>query len=161
VELSVEEEQKHRFAGPFLVGVVIMAILFAAFYLAMSHSEQPSPVAQKPLAFGPAEQAYEAEIKFADLNLSAYENMFHQKVTYLNGGITNAGPRTIRTADVTIEFYDAANKVVLRDTRRIIGGTVRALGSGETQSIQIGFESIPATWNGQFPAMRISGLDLE
>lgn len=157
----MEEEQKRGFAGPFLVGVVIMVILFAAFYLAMSHSEQPSPVAQKPLAFGAAEQAYVAEIKFANLNLSAYENMFHQKVTYLNGDITNAGPRTIRAADVTIEFYDTANNVVLRDTRRIIGGTIRPLAAGETQAIQIGFESIPATWNGQFPAMRVSGLDLQ
>ena len=157
----MEEEQKHGFAGPFLVGVVIMVILFAVFYLALSHSEQPSPMAQKPLAFGAAEQSYVVEIKFDNLSLSAYENMFHQKVTYLNGDITNAGPRTIRAAEVTIEFYDAGNKVVLRETRRIIGGTVRPLASGETQGIQIGFESIPATWNGQFPAMKISGLDLQ
>lgn len=157
----MEEEQKHGFAGPFLIGIVIMAILFAAFYLAMSHSEQPSPVARKPLAFGPAEQSYAAEIKFGNLNLSAYENMLHQKVTYLNGDVTNSGPRTIRAADVTIEFYDSANKVVLRETRRIIGGTIRPLASGETQSMQIGFENIPASWNGQFPAMRISGLDLQ
>lgn len=157
----MEEDGKHGFGGPFLVGLVIMAILFSAFYLAMRHSAQPSPVAEKPLAFGEAEQAYLAEIKIDNLNLSAYENMFHQKVTYLNGDITNSGTRTIRAADVTIEFYDASNKVVLRETRRIIGGTVRPLGSGETQSIQIGFESIPPTWNGQFPAMKISGLDLE
>ncbi|HEV2299681.1 MAG TPA: FxLYD domain-containing protein [Candidatus Acidoferrales bacterium] len=157
----MEDEQKHGFAGPFLAGVVIMVILFAAFYLALSHSEQPSPVAQKPLAFGAAEQAYVVQIKFNNLNMSAYENMFHQKVTYLNGDIANTGPRTIRAADVTIEFYDAANNVVLRDTRRIIGGSIRPLAAGETQGIQIGFESIPATWNGQFPAMRVSGLDLE
>ncbi|HKW89360.1 MAG TPA: hypothetical protein VJN21_11460 [Candidatus Acidoferrales bacterium] len=157
----MEEEGKRGFAGPFLIGLVIMAILFAAFYLAMSHSAQPSPVAEKPLAFGAAEQAYVAEIKFGNLDLLAYENMLHQKVTYLNGDITNSGPRTIRASDVTIEFYDASNQLVLRETRRIIGGTVRPLGSGETQSIQIGFETIPPTWNGQFPAMKISGLDLE
>lgn len=157
----MEEEEKHGFAVPFLIGAVIMAILFAAFYLAMSHSEQAIPVAQKPLPFDAAEQAYAPDIKFSDLNLSAYENMFHQKVTYLNGAITNAGPRTIRAADVTIEFRDASNKVVLREKRRIIGGAVRPLESGESQSIQIGFESIPTTWNGQFPMIQISGLDLE
>lgn len=157
----MKEEGKHGFAGPFLVGLVIMAILFAAFYLAMSHSAQPSPVVEKPLAFGVAEQAYVSEIKFDNLNLSAFENMFHQKVTYLNGDITNSGARTIHAADVAIDFYDASNNVVLHDTRRIIGGTIRPLGSGETQPIQIGFESIPPTWNGQFPAIKISGLDLE
>lgn len=157
----MEEEAKHGFGGPFLVGLVIMTILFAAFYLAMSHSNPPSPVADKPLPFGAAEQAYVAEIKFDNLNLSAFENMFHQKVTYLNGEMTNSGPGTIRAADVTIEFHDAANKVILHETRRIIGGTIRPLASGESQSIQIGFESIPNTWDGKFPDMRISGLDLE
>jgi hypothetical protein len=157
----MEEEGKHGFAGPFLIGAVIMAILFAVFYLAMGHSEQPSPVAQKPLAFGAAEQSYVAEIKFENLNLSAFENMFHQKVTYLNGEMTNSGPRTIRAAEVTVEFHDSGNRVVLRDTRRIIGGSIRPLAGGEKQAIQIGFESIPASWNGQFPAMRISGLNLQ
>lgn len=157
----MEEEGKHGFAGPFVAGAVIMVFLFAAFYFALSHSEQPSPVAQKTLAFGAAEQAYIVEIKFENLSLSAFENMLHQKVTYLNGEVTNSGPRTIRAADVTVEFYDSANNVVLRDTRRIIGGAIRPLASGEKQAIQIGFESIPASWNGQFPAMRISGLDLQ
>lgn len=157
----MEEEGKHGFAGPFLAGAVIMAFLFAAFYFALSHSEQPSPVAQKILAFGSAEQAYVPEIKFENLNLSAFENMLHQKVTYLNGEVTNSGPQTIRAADVTVEFYDSANHVVLRDTRRIIGGAIRPLASGEKQGIQIGFEGIPASWNGQFPAIRISGLDLQ
>jgi hypothetical protein len=157
----VEEEEQHGFAGPFLAGAVIVAILFAALYLAMGHSNQPGPVAQTPLAFGAAEQAYAAEIKFENLNLSAYENLFHQKVIYLNGEMTNNGPRTIRATDVTIEFYDSANKLVLRDTRRIISRNSSPLASGEKQAIQVGFESIPVAWNGQFPAMRISGLDLE
>jgi hypothetical protein len=155
------EEEKHHFGLPFLIGLVLVAILVVAFYLAMRNSPQQQPEVQHPLAFGPAEQAYVAQIKFENLGLSAYENMFHQKVTYLNGDITNGGTRTIRAADVTVEFHDATGKVVLHETRRVIGGNIRPLESGETESLQIGFEDIPPTWNGQFPTVRITGLDLQ
>jgi hypothetical protein len=155
------EEEKHHFGVPFLIGLVLVAILIGALYLTMRNSPQQQPEVQRPLAFGPAEQAYVPQIKLANLGLSAYENMFHQKVTYLNGDLTNGGTRTIQAADVTVEFHDATGKVVLRETRRVIGDTIRPLQSGETESMQIGFEDIPPTWNGQFPTVRITGLQLQ
>lgn len=147
--------------APFLVGLVVVGIVFGAFYLAMRFSGGSTPTAQKPLAFGATEQAYVPEIKFQNLSLSAFENMLHQQVTYLNGNISNTGPRTIRAAEVTVEFYDQNDKVALRDTRRIIGNGTRPLESGETQDFQLGFEAIPSGWNHKFPAIHITGLDLE
>lgn len=157
----MEQEQRSRMGGPFLVGAIVVLIVFGAFYLALSFSGGSTSKVQKPLPFGPAEQAYVANIKFENLNLSGLENMLHQKVTYLSGDISNKGTRTIRVAEVTIEFYDQANKVALRDTRRIIGDNTRPLESGETRDFQIGFEAIPNSWNHQFPTIRITGLDLE
>lgn len=147
--------------GPFLVGIVVVLVVFGAFYIAMRFPGGPASSAQKPLAFGAAEQAYVAEIKFENLNLSAFENMLHQQVTYLTGNISNTGARTIHAAEVTVEFYDQDNKVALRDTRRIIGNNTQPLESGETRDFQIGFEAIPDRWNHKFPAIRVTGLDLE
>ncbi|MFZ0640908.1 MAG: FxLYD domain-containing protein [Candidatus Acidiferrales bacterium] len=147
--------------GPFLVGAVVVVLVFGAFYLAMRFSGGSTSSVQKPLPFGAAEQAYVAEISFDNLGLSAFENMLHQKVTYLNGDISNKGARTIRAAEVTVEFFDQDNKVALRDTRRIIGNNTQPLQSGETRDFQIGFEAIPDRWNHKFPAIRITGLDLE
>jgi hypothetical protein len=147
--------------GPFLVGVVVVLIVFGAFYMAMRFPAGPTSSAQKALAFGAAEQAYVTEIKFENLNLSSFENMLHQQVTYLSGDISNTGARTIQAAEVTVEFYDQDNKVALRDTRRIIGNNTRPLQSGETRDFQIGFEAIPDKWNHKFPAIHITGLDLE
>lgn len=158
------EPERHSRTTPFLIGIVVVLIVFGAFYAAMNFSVGGSgtaATARKPLPFGPAEQAYVAQIKIGGLSLSAYENMFHQKVTYLNGAISNQGPRTIRAAEVTVEFYDASNKLALRDTRRIIDDDTRPLESGETRDFQIGFEAIPDTWNHRFPAIRITGLDLK
>jgi hypothetical protein len=157
----LEQEQQSRMGGPFLVGAIVVLIVFGAFYLALSFSGGSTSKVQKPLPFGPAEQAYVANIKFENLNLSGLENMLHQKVTYLSGDMSNKGTRTIRAAEVTIEFYDQSNKVALRDTRRIIGDNTRPLESGETRDFQIGFEAIPNSWNHQFPTIRITGLDLE
>lgn len=147
--------------GPFLIGVVVVFIVFGAFYFAMRFSTGTTPAVQKPLPFGPTEQAYVNEIQFENFNLSRFENMLHQQVTYLNGDISNKGSRTIRAVEVTVEFYDRANHIVLRDTRRIIGNGTQPLESGETNDFQIGFEQIPASWNGKFPSVRITGLDLE
>lgn len=148
-------------SGPFLVGLVVVLVVFGAFYLAMRFSGGSTPAAQKPLAFGSSEQAYVQEIKFENLSLSGFENMLHQQVTYLNGDISNTGSRSIQAAEVTVEFYDQNDKLALRDTRRIIGSGTRPLESGETRDFQLGFEAIPSGWNHKFPAIRITGLDLE
>jgi hypothetical protein len=155
------QDDKSRMGGPFLVGVVVVLVVFGAFYLAMRFSGASTSSVQKPLPYGTAEQAYVAEIKFENLNLSGFENMLHQEVTYLSGDISNTGARTIQAAEVTVEFYDQDNKVALRDTRRIIDDNTRPLESGETRDFQIGFEAIPDKWNHKFPAIRITGLDLE
>lgn len=157
----MERDERSRMGGSFLIGVVVVFIVFGAFYLAMRFSGGTSPAVQKPLPFGPAEQAYVNEIQFENFNLSRFENMLHQQVTYLNGDISNKGGRKIRSVEVTVEFYDRANHVVLRDTRRIIGNGTHPLESGETSDFQIGFEQIPASWNGKFPSVHITGLDLE
>jgi hypothetical protein len=157
----LEPEDRNRLAVSFTVGLVIVLLVFGGFYLAMRFSGQSKPASEKPLAFGPAEQSYVANLNFENLEMSAFENMLHQKVTYLNGDISNRGTRTVRAADITVEFYGAANKLVLRETHRIIGNGTRPLETGETRAFQIGFEAIPASWNHQFPAIRVTGLDLE
>lgn len=157
----MERDDRSRMGGPFLVGLVVVIIVFGAFYVAMRFSGGSTATAQKPLAFGAAEQAYVQQIKLENLSLSGFENMLHQQVTYLNGDISNTGSRTIQAAEVTVEFYDQNDKVALRDTRRIIGNGTRPLESGETNSFQLGFEAIPNTWNHKFPAIHITGLDLE
>lgn len=157
----MERNERSRLGAPFLIGVVVVFVVFGAFYLAMRFSGGATPAVQRPLPFGPAEQAYVNEIQFENFNLSRFENMLHQQVTYLNGDISNRGSRTIRAAEITVEFYDQSNHLALRDTRRIIGADSQPLESGETRDFQIGFEEIPGSWNGKFPSVRVTGLDLE
>lgn len=157
----MERDDRNRAGGPLVVGAIVVAVVFGVFYVAMRFLGGATSTVEKPLLFGTAEQAYAAEVKFENLNLSSFENMLHQQVTYVNGDISNTGARTIRAAEVTVEFYDQENRVALRDTRRIIGNNTRPLESGEVRDFQIGFEAIPDRWNHKFPQIRVTGLDLE
>jgi hypothetical protein len=160
--ISEENQDKGRFGAAFLIGVVVVLVIFGGFYLAMRSSPNGAPPEkQQPLAFGAAEQAYAGSLIFDNLNMSAFENMFHQKVIYLNGNVSNKGARTVRAAEITVEFYDASHKLVLSEKHRIVGDGTRPLESGENRDFQIGFETIPDAWNHEFPAMHITGLDLE
>lgn len=160
--ISEENQERGRFGAAFLIGIVIMLLIFGGFYLAMRSSPNGVPVEkQLPLAFGATEQAYTGSLIFENLNMSAFENMFHQKVIYLNGDISNKGARTVMAAEVTVEFYDASHKLVLSEKHRIVGDGTTPLASGESRDFQIGFETIPDSWNHVFPAIHITGLDLE
>ena len=159
--MLLESEDRSRLGGSFAVGLVIVLLVFGGFYFAMRFSSQSKPAAEKPLAFGATEQAYVANLDFENLEMSAFENMLHQKVTYLNGDVSNKGTRAVRAVDVTVVFYDPTRKVLLRETRRIVGNGTRPLETGETRDFQIGFETLPAGWNHQFPAIHVTGLDLE
>jgi hypothetical protein len=114
-----------------------------------------------PLAFGAGEQAYASQIVFNGLGMSRAANMLNQEVTYLSGQIANQGGRAVREIEVTIEFHDAVNQVVLREQRHVLGKLARPLASGERRDFQIAFDHVPADWNVQVPTVRISGLDLE
>jgi len=157
----LEQNDKSRLGVSFAVGLIVVLLIFGGFYFAMRFSGQSKPTADKPLAFGATEQTYAGSVEFENLEMSAFENMLHQKVTYLNGDISNKGTRAIRAADVTIEFYDPEHKLLLREVRRIVGNGTRKLESGETRDFQIGFETLPAGWDHKFPAIHLTGLDLE
>jgi hypothetical protein len=157
----VDQEDKSRLLISFVVGACVVALIFGGFALAMRFSGQSRPAMEKPLPFGPAEQAYASNIHFQNLEMSGFENMLHQKVTFINGEITNNGPRSIAAADVTVVFYGQQKKVVMRETRRVIGEQSRPLETGGTRDMQIGFETIPKDWNHEFPAVRVTGLVLQ
>jgi len=90
--------------------------------------------------------------------LSRAENFLHQEITTLNGELVNGGDRALRGVEVTIEFSDELNQIALREARPILTPRSPSLGAGERRGFEVSFEHIPASWNMQQPAVRISGL---
>lgn len=159
--MKLEKEDRERLLLSFSAGIVVVLLVLAGFYWSTRGSGPAGLGAQRALPFGVAEQNYASNIRFENLKMSRFANMFHQEVTYMNGDIWNGGPRNIRAMDVTVEFHDPFHQVVLREARRVVSARERPLESGERRDFQIGFESIPAEWDHRFPLIRVTGLELE
>ena len=78
------------------------------------------------------------------------------------GTMANDGDRTIRAIEVTVEFHDQFNQVILRDRQRLIGSKAEPLPAGQTRDFQMTIVNhLPSEWNQQYPSIHVTGLVLE
>jgi hypothetical protein len=155
------EEEKSGFPMAFLVGLAVVLVLFGGIVLLTRNSRSAQPAAEQRLPLAATEQAYAKQIRFLEPRISRVANFLNQEVIILFGSAANDGPRAIREMEVTIEFRDIFNQVVLRDTRRLFGSRATPLASGQRRDFQFNFEHVPADWNHQYPTLRITGLLLD
>ncbi len=154
-------EEKSRFPAAFLAGTGVVLLLFGGIVLLMRNSRSARPAPEKRLPMGPTEQAYTKRVRFLDPQMNRVANFLNQEVTIIFGTVANDGLRSIREMEVTLEFHDMFNQVVLREERRLFGSRAAPLGPGQRSEFQFNFEHIPAAWNHQYPTLRVTGLLLD
>ncbi|HXW63021.1 MAG TPA: hypothetical protein VEJ45_10495 [Candidatus Acidoferrales bacterium] len=126
----------------------------------VTQSHGAAPIGKLP--FGSEEQAYAQYLHFQGGQMSRATNFLNQEFTYVAGGISNQGPRTVRALDVLFEFRDPFDQVVLRDPQRLVLVDGPPLKPGETRDFQVTLGAhLPSEWNRQYPAVRVTGLLLE
>ncbi len=163
-----EEPAKTGWRLPVLVAAVLGLLMLAAIFWLGRPASQPT-VPPAPVHLPPLDQegrAYAEKIEIAGLALSRWQNFLGQDVTYLDATLTNHGDRTLRAVELTIEFRDVLNQVVLRETLRPIGvpsgaptaRTTPPLPPGETRDFRDRFDSLPKDWNRSPPTVRVSAL---
>jgi hypothetical protein len=153
--------ERSRFLVALVAGAAIVVLLGAGLML-LTHSLQPrGPAAAGKLPFGAEEQAYAEQIHFQDIEMSRATNFLNQEFTYVTGTISNDGARTLAGLEITLEFHDPFNQVILRESQRAIGPAARPLAGGGRRAFQVTFEHIPSEWNQQYPSIRITGLAFE
>ncbi len=157
----MNQEEKSRIPAAFLAGLGVVLLALGGVFLLSRSSRPAAPVAAEQLPMGEAEQVYAKQIRFSGLQMSRAANFLNQEVTFVFGSVSNEGARAIREIEVTIEFRDVFNQVVLRDNRRVLGPRATPLGAGQRRDFQFGFEHVPADWNHQYPSIRVSGLLLD
>ena len=156
-----EDKKRRQMPIAFLLAVVVIGLLVGGVVLYSRHASSTAGAKPQPLPMGPQEQAYVANIKFTDPKMSRASNFLNQEVTFIFGTVENDGPRPIRQIEVTIEFHDVFNQVVLRDTQRLLAPESDAIGPGQQRDFQLSYEHISDQWNVQYPTMKITGLDLK
>jgi len=93
--------------------------------------------------------------------LSRTTNFLNQQVTIVAGVVSNNGPRTVLEMEVSMEFHDLSQNVILRAKQRMFGSKERPLQSIEKRAFQLNFETIPDGWNQVPPTFTITGLRLQ
>jgi hypothetical protein len=158
----VYEEGGRQFGMALLAGLIVALIIGGGVYLWVHHSNVvDARVAATPLPMGPDEQAYVPHISFTEMELTRTRNFLKQEVTYVDGQVTNDGPREIVEMEVTLRFHDISQNVILVKTQRFFGSKETPLAAGTKRPFELGFEDIPPTWNQAPPDFLVDGLKLK
>jgi hypothetical protein len=157
---SSYSDERRRFPIAFVAGLIVVAILFGAFALLTRHTRTAKQAAVK-LPFGPTEQAYAERIHYANIQLAHANNFLNQDFTYVGGNIQNDGVQSIRGLEVTIEFRDNLNQVILHESEILIMPGSDPLQAGQYRDFQVTLEHLSTNWNQQYPLIRTTGLILE
>ncbi len=163
-EPAIDQDRKsgRGFPAAFVVGAVVVLLLFGGLLLLTRSTQPHKTAAAVALPFGAEEQNYAANIHFQNVDFSQASNLLNQEFTYATGKISNDGSRAIRALELTLEFHDQFNQVILREKQRPIDLTGAPLPPGQARDFQITVEQhIPSTWNQQYPSIRVSGLVLQ
>jgi hypothetical protein len=155
-----QRETGHQFGYALLAGLIIFLIIAgSAYFWIEKTSDKPLAVAA-PLPMGAAEQTYASQIDFGSFDLSRTTNFLNQQVTIVAGVVSNRGERTVLEMEVSMEFRDITQNVILREKQRMFGSRERPLQSLEKRAFQLNFETIPDGWNQVPPTFTITGLRL-
>ena len=157
----IPSAERSRLPVAFAVGLVIVTILIGAAVLLSRYSTPVGPEALKPLPMGPSEQAYAPQIQFLEPKMSRAANFLNQEVTFVFGTLQNSGNRRIKQIEITLEFHDPFNQVVLRDKQRLFTKYDAPLAAGQQRDFQVGYEHVSAQWNNVYPMIHVTGLDLD
>jgi hypothetical protein len=151
-------EERSQLPVAFLIGIVIVALLVGGAVLLSRYSIPVGSEEDKPLPVGPAEQAYFSQIHFLEPKMSRAANFLNQEVTYVFCTVENSGNRKIQQIEITVEFHDPFNQVILRDKQRLFLPTAQPFLPGQQRDVQIPYEHIPPQWNMVFPSITVTGL---
>lgn len=154
----IPSEERSRLPVAFLIGIVIVGLLVGGAVLLSRYSSPSDSEPEKPLPMGPGELAYAPQIHFLEPKMSRAANFLNQEVTYVFCTVENGGDRKVQQIEITVEFHDPFNQVILRDKQRLFLPTAPAFLPGQQRDVQIPYEHIPAQWNNVYPSIQVTGL---
>lgn len=150
-----------------IAAFVVLAILVGlvvVFGHGKSSAPQVTPISAKP-------DPYAANLPITNLAMSESSNLAGGKVTYLDGHIANHGNRTVTGVSVQTLFRDYAHQVAWNETQPlklirtrdpevdIEPVSAAPLKPGDEQDFRLIFDTVPDSWDGNYPEVRIIHVD--
>jgi phage terminase Nu1 subunit (DNA packaging protein) len=116
---------------------------------------------------------YAASLSIANLAMSESSSLAGGKVTYLDGQITNHGQRTVTAISIQVLFRDYAREIAWNETQSLQLIRTRdpevdtepvsaaPLKPGDQREFRLIFDSVPDSWDGAYPDLRLVHADLK
>jgi hypothetical protein len=133
----------------YLIGVLVtLAIVAVAWYASV---RQPAPA-------GHLDNAYAAQVVIARAKVSEAQSMMGGGVIYYDGTLVNHGDRTLTGYTVELTFSDINGHPLRRVQRILLGRHVNPLPPRSRRAFEIGFDSVPPSWNQAPPTPRATAV---
>jgi hypothetical protein len=140
-----------------VMGVLVVGGAAGFWYLDRASKQPPPP----PPPLTDEARTYVSKLKLSDVDMSAHEDYFRQRVVEITGKIQNAGGRKLKLVEINCVFYDPYGQVVLRQRTPIVSGKAGGLAPGDAKPFRLPFDTIPDSWNNVMPQMVIARIDFE
>jgi hypothetical protein len=161
-----EEPPSYPIVAWGVAALIVIVLAGAFFYLGR----------KKPAAMPNSLQqvdAYAASLPMSQFAMSESTNLSGGKLTYLDGHVSNSGSRAVTGVTVQVVFqndealapqiYTVPLTLIRMKEPYIDTEPVSAdpLKPGDDREFRLTFETVPANWNTQMPAVRIIQTDLK
>lgn len=152
---------------PLVVATAIALVVGGGLFLTFERGKSGNAVTSisTPL------DAYAGNLAISGLRMSESSNLAGEKVTYLDGQISNKGNLTVNGITVQVLFRDPAHEVAWNDMQplRIIRTrdpyidvepiAASPLKPGSQEDFRLIFDTVPQDWDGAFPEIRMIHVD--
>lgn len=167
LELVPREQKQERNWLPLAIAAVVVVIVAAVVIFALQHGRKTPTVT--PVSAIP--DPYAASLPITGLVMSESSNLAGGKVTYVDGHISNKGPRTLTGITVQVLFRDSAHEVTQNETQPLKLIRMRdpyidvqpvsaaPMLPGDERDFRLIFDAVSPDWDGAYPEIRIIHVD--
>jgi hypothetical protein len=169
LDLVPRPEPRERNWLPLIIASAVVLLIAAAVILSLQRGHSTPTVT--PVSASP--DPYSTSLPISGLVMSESANLAGGKVTYVDGHISNNGPRTVTGITVQALFHDAAREVTRNETHPLMLIRIRdpyidlqpvsaaALAPGDQRDFRLIFDGEIPDWDGAYPELRILHVDFK
>jgi hypothetical protein len=156
-------QREPRSPLPWIIALCAVLIVIVVL-LVVSHHAQPANPGGAGLA---SPDPCAASLPISNLQMSQAGSVAGAQSTYIDGQITNNGPKTVTAITVQVAFHGFENPIAKKETTPLTLIRTRqpyvdtqSVGAapihpGETRDFRLIFDSLPQDWNQNYPEIRV------
>jgi hypothetical protein len=161
------EKEKRNWLPLGLASVIVLLVVAAIVFLGDGNARGKATMRPISAPLDP----YAGSLSLTRLAMSESSNLAGGKVTYLDGHIANQGSRTVTAITVQVLFRDFAHEVAQNETQPLMLIRMREpyidvepvsaapLAPGGEHDFRLIFDGVTPDWNGDYPEIRILGVE--